>query len=173
MNNNEPLCQNIFLRCWESSAHFFRQIYGLSTSMACKSDSWILLKRFSSRVMAGSPVMAVLDSETPIVDCPDTFRSDPYCRTALGVQKDLVKKPTAIYCQRASIPVTPSCFSKIHESNRNIFMWRSRSYNSCGVEVNAVPDDRMNDTQNDYRNPSCRSRVNDTQNNYRNPPAEG
>ena len=31
-------------------------------SMACKSDSWILLRRFSSRVMAGSPVMAVLDS---------------------------------------------------------------------------------------------------------------
>ena len=44
-------------------------------------------------------------------------------------------------------------FSKIHESNRNIFMWRSRSCLSCGVEVNAVPDDRMNDTQNNYRNP--------------------
>ena len=36
-------------------------------------------------------------------------------------------------------------FSKIHESNRNIFMWRSRSCLSCGVEVNAVPDDRMNE----------------------------
>ena len=41
--------------------------------------------------MAGSPVMAVLDTSEDIVDCPDTFRSDPYCRTALGVQKDLVK----------------------------------------------------------------------------------
>ena len=34
-------------------------------------------------------------------------------------------------------------FSKIHESNRNILTWRSRSCLSCGVEVNAVPDDRM------------------------------
>ena len=33
--------------------------------------------------MAGSPVMAVLDTSEDIVDCPDTFRSDPYCRTAL------------------------------------------------------------------------------------------
>ena len=49
-------------------------------------------KTLSSRVMAGSsPVMAVLDTSEDIVDCPDTFRSDPYCRTALGVQKDLVK----------------------------------------------------------------------------------
>ena len=46
-------------------------------------------------------------------------------------------------------------FSKIHESNRSIFMWRSRSCLSCGVEVNAVPDDRMNDTQNNYRNPTA------------------
>ena len=61
------------------------ELYGLSRSMACK------LKHFSSRVMAGSPVMAVLDTSEDIVDCPDTFRSDPYCRTALGVQKDLVK----------------------------------------------------------------------------------
>ena len=55
---------------------------------------WILLKHFSSRVMAGSPVMAVLDTSEDIVDCPDTFRSDPYCtagQLALGVQKDLVK----------------------------------------------------------------------------------
>ena len=43
-------------------------------------------------------------------DCPH-FGSDPYCRTALGVQRDLVKKSTAIYCQHASIPVTPSCTS--------------------------------------------------------------
>ena len=42
-------------------------------------------------------------------------------------------------------------FSKIHESNRNIFMWRSRSCLSCGVEVNAVPDDRMNEEY--LRNP--------------------
>ena len=50
--------------------------------------------------MAGSPVMAVLDTSEDIVDCPDTFRSDPYCtagQLALGVQKDLVKKPIAIY----------------------------------------------------------------------------
>ena len=53
-------------------------------------------------------------------------------------------------------------FSKIHESNRNIFMWRSRSCLSCGVEVNAVPDDRMNERQNDYRNPSCRGLITKT-----------
>ena len=52
-------------------------------------------------------------------------------------------------------------FSKIHESNRNIFMWRSRSCLSCGVEVNAVPDDRMNERQNDFRNPSCRGLMNE------------
>ena len=38
--------------------------------------------------------MAVLDTSEDIVDCPDTFRSDQYCRTALGVQKDLVKSLT-------------------------------------------------------------------------------
>ena len=48
-------------------------------------------------------------------------------------------------------------FSKIHESNRNIFTWRSRLCLSCGVEVNTVPDDRMNDTQKQlYRNPPAK-----------------
>ena len=36
-------------------------------------------------------------------------------------------------------------FSKIHESNRDIFMWRSCSCLRCGVEVNAVPGDRMSE----------------------------
>ena len=36
-------------------------------------------------------------------------------------------------------------FSKIHKSNRDIFTWRSCSYLSCGIEVNTVPDDRMNE----------------------------
>ena len=67
--------------------------------------------------MAGSPVMAVLDTSEDIVDCPDTFRSDPYCRTALGVQKDLVKKPIAIYIanmlafrSRPAVYTTLPCF---------------------------------------------------------------
>ena len=66
------------------------ELYGLSSKQV-DGLQWILLKHFSSRIMAGSPVMAVLDTSEDIVDCPDTFRSDPYCRTALGVQKDLVK----------------------------------------------------------------------------------
>ena len=37
----------------------------------------------------------LVDLQIPIADCLDTFRSDPYCRTALGVQKNLVKKPIA------------------------------------------------------------------------------
>ena len=36
-------------------------------------------------------------------------------------------------------------FSKIHESNRDIFTWRSCSCLRCGVEVNTVPGDRMNE----------------------------
>ena len=37
-------------------------------------------------------------------------------------------------------------------------MWRSRSCLSCGVEVNAVPDDRMNEktSQNPRRVAHCR-----------------
>ena len=38
-------------------------------------------------------------------------------------------------------------FSKIHESNRDIFTWRSCSCLRCGVEVNTVPGDRMNEEQ--------------------------
>ena len=59
-----------------------------------QSDSWILLKCFRSRVMAGSPwwpSWTLLKTETPIVGYPDAYRFDPYCRTALGVQRDLVK----------------------------------------------------------------------------------
>ena len=52
-----------------------------------QSDGWILLKCFRSRVMAGSP----------IVGCPDTYRFDPYCRTALGVQRDLMKSLSTLY----------------------------------------------------------------------------
>ena len=42
-------------------------------------------------------------------------------------------------------------FIKIHESirGRDIFTWRHCSCLSCGVEVNTLPDDRMNDTQNE------------------------
>ena len=39
-------------------------------------------------------VMAILDSSedrNAIVGYPDAYRFDPYCRTALGVQRDLVK----------------------------------------------------------------------------------
>ena len=74
-----------------------------------QSDSWILLKCFRSRVMAGSPtatVIAFLDSsedKTSIVGCPDTYRFDPYCRTALGVQRDL---HLGIIIE---FTVTPSC----------------------------------------------------------------
>ena len=56
--------------------------------------------------MAGSPVMAVLDTSEDIVDCPDTFRSDQYCRTALGVQKDLVKS--------LSPSILPTCYDSGH-----------------------------------------------------------
>ena len=56
--------------------------------------------------------------------------------------------------------ITQECqrYSKIHESNRNILTWRSRSCLSCGVEVNAVPDDRMNEktSQNPRRVAHCR-----------------
>ena len=65
-----------------------------------KSDSWILLKCFRSRVMAGSPwwpSWTLLKTETPIVGYPDAYRFDPYCRTALGVQRDLVKSLSTLY----------------------------------------------------------------------------
>ena len=63
-------------------------------------DSWILLKCFRSRVMAGSPwwpSWTLLKTKTPIVGYPDTYRFDPYCRTALGVQRDLVKSLSTLY----------------------------------------------------------------------------
>ena len=45
-------------------------------------------------------VIAFLDSSEdnnlPIVGCPDSYRFDPYCSTALGVRKHLVKKPISI-----------------------------------------------------------------------------
>ena len=49
-------------------------------------------------------------------------------------------------------------FSKIHESNRDIFTWRSCSCLRCGVEVNTVPGDRMNEktSQNPRRVAHCR-----------------
>ena len=65
--------------------------------------------------MAGSPVMAVLDTSEDIVDCPDTFRSDPYCRTAL----QSTRNRTIIVLQRISLNLehlrvnsvtTPICF---------------------------------------------------------------
>ena len=40
---------------------------------------------------------ALLKTETPIVGYPDTYRFDPYCRTALGVQRDLVKSLSTLY----------------------------------------------------------------------------
>ena len=85
-----------------------------------QSDGWILLKCFHSRVMAGLPwrlSRSSLKTKTPIVGCPDTHRFDPYCKTALGVQRDLVKKPIKAYTtilQRAAImefTVTPSCLA--------------------------------------------------------------
>ena len=65
-----------------------------------QSDSWILLKCFRSRVMAGSPwwpSWILLKTETPIVGYPDVYRFDLYCRTALGVQRDLVKSLSTLY----------------------------------------------------------------------------
>ena len=53
--------------------------YGWFTVIAFLDSSWTLLK-----------------TKPPIVDCPDTYRFDPYCRTALGVEKNLVKKPISI-----------------------------------------------------------------------------
>ena len=73
----------------------------------------------------------------------------------LGATKQDGSRLNGHHCEPA-ITRKRQRFSKIHESNRNIFTWRSHSCLSCGVEVNAVPDDRMNDTQNNYRNPSCR-----------------
>ena len=58
-------------------------------------------------------VMAILDSsedKTPIVGYPDAYRFDPYCRTALGVQRDLVKAYQRIAsCNVLELTVTPSC----------------------------------------------------------------
>ena len=82
-------------------------------------DSWILLKRWRSRVMTG------------IIKW-------------LGVTKQDGGKLNGHHSEPA-ITRERQRFSKIHESNRNIFMWRSRSCLSCGVEVNAVPDDRMSE----------------------------
>ena len=62
----------------------------------------------------------------------------------LGVTKQDGGRLNGHHCEPA-ITRKRQRFSKIHESNRNIFMWRSRSCLSCGVEVNAVPDDRMNE----------------------------
>ena len=56
--------------------------------------------------MAGSPVMAVLDTSEDIVDCPDTFRSDPYCtagQLALEGAERSCKKPIAIYTYTANM----------------------------------------------------------------------
>ena len=36
-------------------------------------------------------------TKTVIVGCPDTYRFDPYCRTALGVQRNLVKSLSTLY----------------------------------------------------------------------------
>ena len=77
----------------------------------------------------------------------------------LGVTKQDGGRLNGHHCEPA-ITRKRQRFSKIHESNRNIFTWRSRSCLSCGIEVNAVPDDRM--TQNNYRNPSCRGLIIDT-----------
>ena len=52
---------------------------------------------------------AIVDS----LDCPDTCTSrfDSYCRTALWVRRDLVKKPTSIHLPvaRRSGVVMPQC----------------------------------------------------------------
>ena len=41
--------------------------------------------------------LTLLKTETSIVGYPDAYRFDPYCRTALGVQRDLVKSLSTLY----------------------------------------------------------------------------
>ena len=65
-----------------------------------QSDSWILLKCFRSRVMAGSPwwpSLTLLKTKPPIVGCPDTYGFDPYCRTALGVSEKAYQHCIKVY----------------------------------------------------------------------------
>ena len=59
-------------------------------------DSWIMLKCFRSRVMAGSPgrpSWTSLTTKASIVDYLGTCRFHLNCRTALGVRRHLKKKP--------------------------------------------------------------------------------
>ena len=67
-----------------------------------QSDSWILLKCFRQVLELWLahrdwPSWTLLKTETPIVGYPDAYRFDPYCRTALGVQRDLVKSLSTLY----------------------------------------------------------------------------
>ena len=67
-----------------------------------QSDLRILLKCFCSRVMAGRvTVIAFLDSSedknTHIWLPRHLYRFDLYCRTALGVQRDLVKSLSTLF----------------------------------------------------------------------------
>ena len=53
--------------------------------------------------------VTLLKTETPMVGYLDTYRFDPYCGTALGVQRDVVKKP--ITCIKA---YTATCWDCWH-----------------------------------------------------------
>ena len=59
-------------------------------------DSWIMLKCFRSRVMAGSPgrpSWTFLTTKAHMVDNLGTCRFHLNCKTALGVRRHLKKKP--------------------------------------------------------------------------------
>ena len=49
--------------------------------LSFSSYGWLTVIAYLGRTL--------LKTKTPIVGCPDTYRFDPYCRTALGVQRDL------------------------------------------------------------------------------------
>ena len=54
-----------------------------------QSDSWILLKHLRAQVMAGSmlwPFWTLLKPNIPIVGCPDTCMSNPYCNSFEGAE---------------------------------------------------------------------------------------
>ena len=67
--------------------------------MACNVTRGFCLNAFVLELWLAhcDGLLGLLKTKTLIVGCPDTYRFDPYCRTALGVQRNLVKSLSTLY----------------------------------------------------------------------------